>query len=135
MFKSYDFKFTPLSAGGAKAFAVAVIDGVFEVDGFKIMETNGRLWVAFPQEKGSKPDAEGNAVYYKRCRFIDAKDSETDRFTPAEKEFTDAMIEAYTQSQNTGASRGQAAKAHTQTATKLDPESARAAMQKKRPMY
>lgn len=134
MFKSYDFRFNALSGPGAKAFAVAIIDDVFEVDGFKIMETNGRLWVAFPQEKSTKVDDAGKAVYYKRVRFIDQKDNEEDKITPAEKEFCDAMLEAYSQFTQPAAKPATKNQAPSNSG-KPDVESARAAMTRKRPLY
>lgn len=110
---SYRFDYTPLNSGGkAKAFVSIIIDDVLRLDGFKIMESDRGLWVAPPQEKGSKPDANGNDQWFKRVRFVDEKADEKDWQTPMEQEVYTEMISGYEQFA-ANSSRQSAAQAQT----------------------
>lgn len=98
---SYDFEFFELKNSQtfgtttSLAFANWIIDGVVKVEGFKVMDTNGDLWVSFPTKEGTKLDENGKKQYFKTVRFIDDKTNESDTRTPAEEEFVAALLESY----------------------------------------
>ena len=54
--------------GKVVAFGSLVIDEVFEVNGFRIVDGANGLFVSPPQHKGK--DKEGNDTYYDDARFL-----------------------------------------------------------------
>jgi len=95
--------------GKTVAFANLIIDEQVEVSGFKIINGSKGLFVAAPNHKGSKPDEEGNAIYYDDVRFLG--DREEGKFrTDLQNQIYQVMLDRYNEMANTS-TRGQAASA------------------------
>ncbi len=109
---SYSVKIFPFqSSGKAKAFASIIIDDVFEIRGFRVMEGNkGGYWVAAPSTKG-KDKTTGEDKWYEDVSFHEETNREEGIYQgPVQKELYDSIIKAY-ESHSQGQSRGNTANA------------------------
>ena len=115
---SYDVKIRAFDGqGSTRAFAVLVIDGVLEIQGFKVIEGRNGLFVSSPQTRSNKVNEEtGKNIYYDDVRFVDAKNNEEDRRTPLQDEVYAAILAKYNEV-TAGNARGAAAAAHTASTT------------------
>jgi DNA-binding cell septation regulator SpoVG len=111
---SYDVKIRAFNGqGSTRAFAVLVVDGVLEVQGFKVIEGRNGLFVSAPNTKSNKiDDKTGKNVYFDDVRFTDPKAQDTDRRTPLQEEIYGAILSKYNETVS-GNARGSAASAHT----------------------
>src|SRR5687767_15163780 len=118
---SYDAKIFPLNSelrfgnSSVKARASLVIDDTLEIQNFRVMETNGELWVSLPSQKSSKPDeATGKFKYYDEIRFLDPR-GEGDKQSPRQREICEFIKSKYVESIS---GKATAAKARHQESTR-----------------
>lgn len=68
-------------------------DGIITVKGWKLMETNGDLWVAAPSQAGK------DGKFYPQANFVYAKDGENNELTDASQVLRDkiqaALVKEY----------------------------------------
>jgi len=128
---SYDAKVFPLTTelrfgnSSVKARASLVIDDTLEIQNFRVMETNGSLWVALPSVKANKPDENGKFRYYDEIRFIDPR-AEGEKQSPRQREICQFILSKYMEAIS---SKSAAAKAqHKQGAPRARATSAQDAM-------
>lgn len=98
--------------GPLRAYATVVIDGLIEINGFRVVEGSKGLFVAAPQTKGAKQTEDGKDQYFDDVRFSDADEkgiSETKQKVQA------AVLEAY------GAALGSTGRGDTAAARTKDP--------------
>ncbi len=109
---SYEVKVKSVNSGKLKAIASLVLEGLIEVDGFKIYEGSKGLFVSVPSHKGTGKDEQGNQIekYYDDVRFVDEKGEE------ALTEIKNEMLKQYCSA--TGIQMPNAPKAQQQTATR-----------------
>jgi len=69
---SYEVKVRQVNAGKMKGVASVVVDGLIEVEGFKIYEGSKGLFVSNPSHKGKGKDEQGNEIekYYDDVRAV-----------------------------------------------------------------
>lgn len=67
---SYEVRVRSVNAGKMKAVATLIVDGLLEVEGFKVYEGSKGLFVSLPSHKGTGKDEQGNQVekYYDDVR-------------------------------------------------------------------
>ncbi len=109
---NYEVKVKNVNSGKLKAVASLVIEGLIEIDGFKIYEGSKGLFVSVPSHKGTGKDEQGNQIekYYDDVRFTDEKGEE------ALLEIKNEMLKQYCSS--TGAVMPNAQKTQQQIATR-----------------
>ncbi len=99
------------SQGSLRAFATLVIDGLIEVNGFRIVEGSKGLFVSVPQTKGAKPNDDGKDQYFDDVRFSDADEK---GFSDTKTLIQNCILEAYgTAMGSTTDTRGASATART----------------------
>jgi len=88
---SYEVRVRQVNAGKMKAVATLVVDGLIEVEGFKIYEGSKGLFVSNPSHKGVGKDEEGNQIekYYDDVKAIGDSGEEL------LKEIKDEMLKQY----------------------------------------
>lgn len=69
---SYEVKVRQVNAGKMKGVASLVVDGLIEVEGFKIYEGSKGLFVSNPSHKGKGKDEQGNEIekYYDDVKAV-----------------------------------------------------------------
>lgn len=65
---SVQIKRIPNPKGKIVAFASIIVEDVFEIDGFKVVNGAKGLFVSHPQHKGK--DKDGNDTWYDDARFV-----------------------------------------------------------------
>ena len=69
---SYEVKVRQVNAGKMKGVASLVVDGLLEIEGFKIYEGSKGLFVSNPSHKGKGKDEQGNEIekYYDDVKAV-----------------------------------------------------------------
>ena len=98
--------------GSMRAYATLVVDGLIEINGFRVIEGSKGLFAAAPQTKGSKPDENGKDQYFDDVRYSDADEK---GFSDTKNQVQSCILEAY------GAALGEGTRANTATARTNDP--------------
>lgn len=102
--------------GLMKAYATLIIDGLIEVNGFRIIDGSKGMFVAPPQTEGQKPGEDGKKQYFDDVRYSDADEK---GFSDTKTKVSDAILEAYGAA--LGANMGNT-RANTATARTDDPK-------------
>lgn len=132
---SYEVRIRRLNKSGIKlkAFATLIIDGVFEVDNFKVIEGSNGLFVSYPSHKGVIME-EGVQVekYFDDVRFVGEEGKSVSDEVKA------AIIAAYSGgSQNTSynTSRADVAKAQAKPPAPAAPEDTSEPERTRKPLW
>ena len=116
---SYTARINPLKnpIGKIVGFASLIIDEVFEVNGFRIIEGSKGLFVSPPQHKGKGKDDEGNEVdtWYDDVRFLGDNSEEIS------KEIKQAILDNYLEKRGQS-SRATAAQAQSSLNSDVNEE-------------
>lgn len=121
---NYSFEITPRDWGKIRATVNFVIEGVYAVKDYKIMDNDGQLWVAAPQEQAlewtnesgdrvarPKLDENGKQIHYHRTAWLGEKPEGSYR-TAEQEEVYNEMIKAYEAEAQTS-NRGAAARSQS----------------------
>lgn len=114
---NYSVNVYPFNGNGAtKAFATVIVDNVFEVKGFKVVEGRNGTFVSMPQKKG-KDKKTGEDRWYPDVVFHEPTDPDNKIYKgPVQEEIEKAIIAKYRQLTNQS-SRATAADSHTSQPT------------------
>jgi DNA-binding cell septation regulator SpoVG len=99
--------------GPLRAYATVIIDGLVEINGFRVVEGTKGLFVAAPQTKGTKQTEDGKDQYFDDVRFSDADEK---GISETKQKVQQAVLEAYGQAVG-NAGRGDTAAARTKDPT------------------
>lgn len=82
--------FTFDSTGNTKAFAKLIIDGVIEIDGFKVINGKTGLFVGFPSQKMKEP--KDGREYVDTLRLLDYDE---ENVSGTKNQIVEAILDAY----------------------------------------
>ena len=90
-------------SGSMRAFATLVVDGVLQINGFRVLDGQYGMFVSAPSKKASKPDENGKYVYYDDVRFdepIEETEDGKKKRGPVALAAYAAILEAYQKATN-----------------------------------
>lgn len=93
-----------------RAFATVIVDGLLEINGFRIIEGAKGLFVASPSKPSPTPGADGKTQYFDDVRFTDADER---GFSETKDQLQAVVLEAYKEL-TSSATRGVVANARTE---------------------
>lgn len=75
-----------------KAFATVIIDGLVEINGFRVIEGARGLFVACPSKPSNTPGPDGKPQYFDDVRFTDADEK---GFSATKDQLQEVVLRAY----------------------------------------